>query len=86
MSKSKANTSPELKTSVVGVDLGSAFTKIAAVEKGVVDIITNEANLRQTPTIVGYGSNERLIGEAGNVKLKSNLNNSIISPQRSLGV
>jgi molecular chaperone DnaK (HSP70) len=35
-----------MKTSVIGVDLGSHFTKIAAVEKGTVDIITNEANLR----------------------------------------
>ena len=70
----------------MGVDLGCAFTKIAAVDKGVVDIITNEANLRQTPTIVGYGNSERLIGEAGNVKIKSNLNNTIIAPQRTLGV
>lgn len=36
----------DFKPSVVGVDLGSRFTKIAAVEKGTVDIITNEANLR----------------------------------------
>lgn len=68
------------------MDLGSAFTKISAVEKGVVDIITNEANLRQTPTIVGYGGNERLIGEAASVKMKSNLNNSILAPQRYLAV
>ena len=52
----------EFKPSVVGVDLGSIYTKIAAVDKGAVDIITNEANLRQTPTVVGYGPNERLIG------------------------
>lgn len=52
----------EFKPSVVGIDLGSMFTKIAALDKGVVEIITNEANLRQTPTIVGYGNNERLIG------------------------
>jgi molecular chaperone DnaK (HSP70) len=68
------------------VDFGSAFTKISAVEKGVVDIITNEANLRQTPTIVGYGSSERLIGEAASIKIKSNLNNSILAPQRTLAI
>jgi molecular chaperone DnaK (HSP70) len=73
------------KASVIGVDLGSIYTKIAAVDKGAVDIITNEANLRQTPTIVGYGSNERLIGEAGNIKMKSNLANTIVAPQRYLG-
>ena len=45
----------DLKTSVIGIDMGSLNTKVAAVEKGVVDIITNEANLRQTPSVVGYG-------------------------------
>ncbi len=86
MSKNNTKTSSDLKTSVVGVDFGSAFTKISAVDKGVVDIITNEANLRQTPTIVGYGNNERLIGEAAQVKIKSNLNNSILAPQRTLAI
>lgn len=52
----------EFKPSVVGIDIGSIYTKIAAVDKGAVDIITNEANLRQTPTVVGYGPKERLIG------------------------
>ena len=31
----------DLKPSVIGVDLGSYFTKIAAVDRGVVDVITN---------------------------------------------
>lgn len=84
MNKNKTNTT-ELKLSVIGIDLGSHYTKLAAVEKGVVEIITNEANLRQTPTVVGYGNNERLIGEAGNAKIKSNLANTIIAPQRYLG-
>lgn len=60
--KKQTNNTSSIRTSVIGVDLGSRYTKIAAVEKGVVDIITNEANLRQTPTIVGYGPKERLIG------------------------
>lgn len=34
---------------------------------------------------MGYGNNERLIGEAGNGKIKSNLNNTIVSPNRYLG-
>lgn len=75
----------EFKTSVIGVDLGSFYTKVAAVEKGVVDIITNEANLRQTPTVVGYGPKERLMGESGYLKMKSNLANTVVGPQRYLG-
>ena len=76
----------DFKPSVIGIDLGSLNTKIAAVEKGVVDIITNEANLRQTPSVVGYGQNERLIGEAGYGKMKSNLGNTVMAPQRYLGL
>lgn len=80
------NTSPsEIRPSVIGIDLGSLTTKVAAVDKGVVDIITNEANLRQTPSVVGYGHHERLIGEAGLGKMKSNLANTIVAPQRYLG-
>jgi len=33
--------SNDFKPSVVGVDLGSLYTKISAVDKGAVDIITN---------------------------------------------
>lgn len=41
MNTSKQSQPSELKPSVVGVDLGAFSVKIAAVEKGVVDIITN---------------------------------------------
>ncbi len=71
--------------SVIGIDLGSLNTKIAAVQKGTVDVITNEANLRQTPTLVAFGSKERLMGETGHAKIKSNLANTVIAPQRYLG-
>lgn len=42
---------------MIGVDLGSFETKISGVDKGVVDIITNEANFRQTPTSIAYSQN-----------------------------
>jgi len=35
------NKQQNLKTSVIGVDLGSSAIKIAAVDHGTVDIITN---------------------------------------------
>ena len=41
MTRSQENAFKELRSSVVGVDFGSAFTKIAAIEKGTVDILTN---------------------------------------------
>lgn len=76
----------KLTPTVIGIDIGACTTKIAAVDKGAVDIITNQANFRETPTIVGYGEGERKIGEIGSIKLKSNFKNSIISPNRYLGL
>jgi molecular chaperone DnaK (HSP70) len=79
------NSSKISQITVVGVDLGSSKTKIAAVINGAVDIVTNDANFRETPTVVGFGPNERFIGELGYAKIKSNLKNTIISPQRYFG-
>lgn len=76
----------KLTPTVIGIDIGAFTTKIAAVDKGAVDVITNQANFRETPTIVGYGEGERKIGEIGSIKLKSNFKNTIISPNRYLGL
>lgn len=71
---------------VIGIDIGACTTKLAAVQRGSIDIITNEANFRETPTIVGYGPSERKIGELGSVKLKSNFKNTVVSPHRYLSL
>lgn len=81
---SKPNLAEGIPT-VVGLDIGSSVSKIAVVTKGAVEIITNEANFRHTPTVVGYGKAERYIGEAGSAKIKSNVANTIIAPHRFLG-
>lgn len=39
----------------VGIDLGSWTSKVAVAKRGGVEIITNEANFRETPCVVGYG-------------------------------
>jgi molecular chaperone DnaK (HSP70) len=31
---------------VIGIDIGSSTVKIAAVQRGAIDVITNEANFR----------------------------------------
>ena len=76
----------KLNPTVIGIDIGSFTTKIAAVQNGAVDVITNQANFRQTPSVIGYGDGQRKIGESGNVKLKSNYKNTILSPMRYLDI
>lgn len=52
----------KLTPTVIGIDIGAHTTKVAAVQRAAIDILTNEANFRETPSIVGYGSGERKIG------------------------
>ena len=70
----------------IGIDLGSWTSKIAVAKRGGVEIITNEANFRETPCVVGYGPAERNIGEAGNIKMKSNFKDTVSYPARFLGL
>ena len=70
----------------IGIDLGSWTSKIAVAKRGGVEIITNEANFRETPCVVGYGPAERNIGEAGNIKMKSNFKDTVSFPARFLGL
>ena len=70
----------------IGLDLGGN-NAVIAVAKGVnVEIITNEASHRETPVVVGFGPNERFIGEQGYAQLKSNFKNTITYPNRFLGL
>jgi molecular chaperone DnaK (HSP70) len=76
----------KLIPTVVGIDIGAFTTKISIVDRGTIDILTNEANERETPSVVGYGEGIRKIGEMGNAKLKSNYKNTVVSPNRYLGL
>jgi len=42
--------------------------------------LTNEGSHRETQKIVGFDENERFIGGAGAVKLKSNFKNTGVYP------
>jgi len=53
----------------IGVDLGGQNAVIAVAQKGGVEIITNEASQRETPVVVGFGKQERFIGEQGFVQV-----------------
>lgn len=63
--------------SAIGIDLGSLVSVIAVVKSGGVEIICNESSYRETSNSVGYGSNERLLGEMAKAKMKSNYKNTI---------
>lgn len=68
----------------MGLDLGSSRFVLAAARRGNVEIITNDANYRQTPNITVYGS-ERTIGDPAFNRIKKELRNSILFAPRFLG-
>lgn len=70
----------------IGLDLGSQTACLTVAKKGGVEIVLNEANYRETQLVVGFGDNERFIGEQGYVQLKSNFKNTIVFPTRFLGL
>lgn len=70
--------SSQYKSSVtVGIDIGTADSIIAYVGKAMVDIVQNEVSQRKTPTVVGFNDRERLLGDAAQVVMKSNLKNTV---------
>jgi heat shock protein 4 len=64
------------KSSVIGIDLGSATSFVGYVGKGIVDIVQNEVSKRDTPSLVGFTDRERLLGDAALSQIKSNAKNS----------
>ena len=58
-----------LKNHAVGIDLGSSRFAIAVVKQGGVEIISNEANYRQTPCIVTFNKH-RTVGDEAKSKIK----------------
>lgn len=54
-----------LQSAAVGLDFGSLRSVVAVAKKGGVEILANEASFRETSNCVGYGTQERFLGEAG---------------------
>ena len=48
---------------VVGIDLGSWTFKISAYADNKFNLLTNEANFRETPTLISFLESQRLVGE-----------------------
>jgi heat shock protein 4 len=72
--------------SAVGIDFGSSRTVIGVVQKGGVEVICNESSYRETQNTVGYGNEERLLGDLGKAKMKTNYKNTVTFFNRVLNL
>ncbi|EGV65917.1 heat shock protein 70 [Yamadazyma tenuis ATCC 10573] len=73
-------------SSPFGVDFGNSNTVIACARNRGIDIIVNEVSNRTTPSLVGFGTKNRFIGESGKNQQGSNLKNTVENLKRILGL
>lgn len=69
-----------------GVDLGNNNSVIAVARNRGIDVVVNEVSNRATPSVIGFGSKNRAIGESGKNQQTSNLKNTVTGLKRLLGL
>lgn len=73
-------------TKIIGIDLGTTNSVVAAMEGGSPKVLTNEEGARTTPSIVAYTkNNEILVGQAARRQAVTNPENTVFSAKRFIG-
>jgi molecular chaperone DnaK len=71
---------------VIGIDLGTTNSVVAAMEGGKPTVIPNQEGNRTTPSVVGFAnSGERLVGQVAKRQAVTNPENTISSIKRFMG-
>jgi molecular chaperone DnaK len=71
---------------IIGIDLGTTNSAMAAMQSGKPDIIANSEGNRTTPSVVAINKNgERLVGQVANRQRVTNPTNTIFGVKRLIG-
>ena len=81
-----ASVSVNASSAVAGIDAGSVNSVVAVARRGGIDIIANEASRRQTPSIVGFDEQHRLLGESAASQRGRNPENFVTELRSLLGL
>ncbi len=73
-------------STVIGIDLGTTNSVVAAMEGGKPTVIPNQEGNRTTPSVVGFStSGERLVGQVAKRQAVTNPENTVSSIKRFMG-
>lgn len=70
---------------IIGIDLGTTNSCVAILENGTPRVIENSEGNRTTPSIVGYTSEEVLVGAPAKRQAITNAKNTIFASKRLIG-
>src|SRR3954470_22878817 len=75
-----------MREPVVGIDLGTTYSAVAAMEEARPRIIPNRAGGRLTPSMVGFSrSGDRVVGEAARLLAEELPENVAVATKRFIG-
>lgn len=69
----------------IGIDLGTANSRVGIVENGTVKIIFNEPGSRTTPSYVAFTDSEQLVGDCAKDLATVNPTNTVFDSKRLIG-
>ncbi|MFN6235060.1 molecular chaperone DnaK [Microcystis sp.] len=69
----------------MGIDLGTTNSSVALLEGGQPIIVPNSEGGRTTPSIVGFGKGQRLVGQLAKRQAVTNAENTVYSIKRFIG-
>jgi heat shock protein 5 len=81
-----ARRQPTTTGTVIGIDLGTTYSCVAVFLNDAVEILTNEAGHRTTPSLVSFTDTTVLVGEAAKTKLVINPRDTIFAVKRLMGL
>ena len=70
---------------VIGIDLGTTNSCVAVMEGSQAKVIENAEGARTTPSIVGFGDSERLVGQPAKRQAVTNPENTVFAVKRLIG-
>lgn len=73
------------RSAAIGIDLGTAYSCVAALQRGRVEIIPNEQGHRITPSYVSFTETGCLIGDAAKNQVNMNPANTVFDAKRLIG-